>query len=450
MARPVEGTHHTCAPRALICITAALLLTLALPGVARAQDGECLGNACGGPQTSGGGCGCGSCGMGGGNTDEGDVYQSEDDYDDDLFPDGDDNCPFIHNKNQSDADTDGVGDACDSCPNRTNPLQRDIDADGIGDVCDDDIDNDGNDNYKDNCPDIVKQVDLKQPDLDGDGQGDACDDDDGGDNVLDKHDNCPLVKNPAQDASDPVKFGDACDDDYDGDGAYSSKDNCPHVFNVGQLDLDGDGKGDRCDSDKDGDDVTDAFDNCPAAANKNQKDSDRDGRGDICDIRFCFVVFADDKNCLDPLSTFHVYSPALRAVTGQTFRLRLFSNRKDTAFRYTWEVIEAPDEESFRLDHPTGTVSKSSVYELRYPTGKEPRLTLLEPGTYQVMVTGELSASDVVNPAFPRRAWYAATVEVEGESLMEGGCGVAHPGGLGGALVLLGLALALLIARRRA
>ena len=63
---------------------------------------------------------------------------------------GDDNCPFDDNPDQSDRDGDGQGDVCDNftdpdgdnlsdaddnCPDMANPGQQDSDGDGIGDAC---------------------------------------------------------------------------------------------------------------------------------------------------------------------------------------------------------------------------------------------------------------------------------------------------------------------------
>jgi hypothetical protein len=64
--------------------------------------------------------------------------------------DGEDNCPYNENPDQSDRDGDGKGDLCDTfsdpdgdtvtdandnCPDIANPGQQDADGDGIGDVC---------------------------------------------------------------------------------------------------------------------------------------------------------------------------------------------------------------------------------------------------------------------------------------------------------------------------
>lgn len=68
------------------------------------------------------------------------------DADNDGILNDPDNCPLIHNPDQSDSEYGGgdkQGDACDNCPTVVNIDQMDTDKDGLGDECDDDIDNDG-------------------------------------------------------------------------------------------------------------------------------------------------------------------------------------------------------------------------------------------------------------------------------------------------------------------
>ena len=72
-----------------------------------------------------------------------------------------------------DKDSDGVQDFSDNCPLVHNPEQTDTDGDGYGDLCDSDRDNDGIRNESDNCELVANR---HQWDLDRDQVGDACDD----------------------------------------------------------------------------------------------------------------------------------------------------------------------------------------------------------------------------------------------------------------------------------
>lgn len=96
------------------------------------------------------------------------VYDQADllgDCDEDLILDGDDNCPFTPNNDQTNTDGDEQGDACDAdddndgvldgddnCSLNANPNQEDGDGDGVGDVCDQCL---GNDASGDNDGDLV-------------------------------------------------------------------------------------------------------------------------------------------------------------------------------------------------------------------------------------------------------------------------------------------------------
>jgi hypothetical protein len=420
-----------------------------ISSVAFAQSpGECSGGACGTPQTSGGGCGCGGGSILINNTDDGDSYQYADDYDEDGREDNMDNCPFVKNKAQLDKDGDNIGDLCDNCAATSNPLQADVDGDGIGDICDPDMDNDGLMNAQDNCPLVSNNFDGKQPDTDGDKIGDACDTDDDNDGVLDVEDNCPLVANPDQLNTDPNSYGDACDNDQDLDNIEDSKDNCPLVANPDQADLDGDKMGDACDLDKDNDLVLNVNDNCPELKNPDQADSDRDLKGDSCDSRFCYVVYNDEKNCLDPMSTFRVYSPTTRVETGQDFRLRLFANRKNAAIRYKWVVEERPSGSSATVTNPMGTVRRSTPYEYHYNDNNIATFLADEPGTYKIKVIANLVFADTVNPAFPTDSQFIVTIHADGDSV--GGCsmGNSSTGAAGFIIIALLLGLGLVVRRR--
>jgi formylglycine-generating enzyme required for sulfatase activity len=89
------------------------------------------------------------------NDDDGLCDAGDPDDDDDGIPDGEDNCPFTPNVEQSDEDDDGIGDACDLC---------------LGDPFND-YDSDGLCTSEDNCPSVPNP---DQQDENGDGIGDAC------------------------------------------------------------------------------------------------------------------------------------------------------------------------------------------------------------------------------------------------------------------------------------
>jgi hypothetical protein len=383
------------------------------------------------------------------NTDDGDTYQYADDYDEDGIEDNFDNCPFAVNKAQLDSDGDGIGDVCDTCAQVSNKDQLDTDSDGTGDACDDDIDNDGLANAKDNCPTVSNNFNNVQIDTDKDGKGDACDTDDDNDGVLDINDNCPLVKNPQQLNSDPNSFGDACDNDTDLDNIDDTKDNCPMVLNPDQQDGDKDKIGDACDTDLDNDGILNLNDNCPNLANKDQSDVDRDGKGDTCDSRYCFVVYGDEKNCLDPKSPFTVYSPTMRVQTGEEARLRLFANRKNEAIRYTWIVVKRPGQSTATVTNPKGTVRASTPYEYHYIKGNTATFSPDEPGEYQLKVDANLVFADSVNSNWNTDHTYTMTIVAEGDSV--GGCsmGTTQPGAVGFVMASLLLGLGLAFRRRR-
>ncbi len=367
-----------------------IVVLLMFPMVVMGQEApyECDNNygECGTPEMSGGG----NAGGGGSilinNADLGDTYQSADDYDDDGVEDSYDNCPRQPNRDQFDGDGDGVGDLCDNCRDTHNLNQWDLEGDGLGDLCDDDMDGDTVLNHVDNC---LRTYNADQADIDEDGEGNACDrdiDNDGLDNLVDP---CPMH------VGDPTEDAEWCSPDVDGDGVADygfSSDNCPGVYNPEQYDGDLDGSGDACDPDLDGDGIMNAVDNCNGIFNVSQIDADRDGRGDEgCDDHYCFVVYGDEENCLDPEAGYRIYSPSIAADTGESINLRLFMNRENTKAEYTWSIRERPNGSRATVNSPIGNVSESVLFEHIYET--MPTFSPDQPGEYLLVIsaTGEFT-----------------------------------------------------------
>ena len=363
-----------------------IAVLLVIPMVVMGQDApfECDNNygECGTPEMSGGGQG------GGGsiliaNTDLGDTYQTADDYDDDGVEDSYDNCPRTPNSEQFDSDGDGVGDLCDNCRDTNNQNQWDLEGDGIGDLCDPDLDDDGVSNVVDNCPRVFN---TGQDDVDEDGEGDACDRDIDGDGLDNLNDPCPMI-----DGSPGQADLDLCAPDLDGDGVQEygfQADNCPNVHNPNQYDTDLDGRGDACDPDIDNDGVLNNVDNCPDVFNYEQEDLDRDGRGDdACDDNFCYVVFGDEENCLDPNTEPRIYSPSVHLNTGETVILRMFSNKPEQNISFTWSVRERMPGSRDTVRNSVGDTLDYSVYE--YKVDARPTFTPHYPGKYTLVVVAD-------------------------------------------------------------
>ena len=417
------------------------------PMVVMGQDAplECDNNygECGTPEMSGGGNAGGGGSIRIANTDLGDTYQSADDYDDDGVEDSYDNCPRVRNSEQFDSDGDGVGDLCDNCRDTNNQNQWDLDSDGSGDLCDSDMDGDGVANVTDNC---LRRWNADQSNVDGDEEGDACDRDIDGDGLDNLTDPCPMRE------GDPTEDTEWCSPDTDGDGVPDygfGADNCPGVHNPEQWDTDLDGSGDECDPDLDGDGVGNLQDNCNGVFNFDQIDADRDGRGDEgCDDKYCYVVFGDEENCLDPDAGFRVYSPNIAASTGEIIRLRLFMNRKNQENRYTWSVKARPGGSSATVNSPIGYSYESTTFE--YILERQPTFIPDFPGEYVLVLHVEAVFSEGMSDATVQ-SQHEVRISVSGTPVTSAstGCSVSNTRSSGVPFLLGLLFLCVTVIQRR-
>ena len=393
-------------------------MLLTTPAAAQDAPFECDNNfgECGTPEMSGGG----DAGMGSvliNNSDLGDTYQSADDFDDDGIEDSHDNCPRQHNTDQFDRDGDGHGDSCDNCVNVHNLNQWDLDGDLSGDLCDSDMDNDGVENARDNC---LRSHNTPQSDVDSDALGDACDNDIDGDGILNLQDTCPML--PGADNSPELCFTDTDQDRVRDVGA--GKDNCVGIYNPRQIDTDGDGQGDACDPDIDGDFIINSKDNCDTVFNLEQTDLDRDGLGDQgCDDHFCYVVYGDLDNCLDPEASFKVYSPSLATLLGETVDMRLFMNRERQPGHYTWTVKTRPPGSKATVDSPVGYALDSNLYQ--YILKQGPTFTPDRPGIYEIILTVEPVFEDAQTGEVDTTAQHEFQIVSSGEYQERSGCSVS-------------------------
>jgi len=435
-------------------IIVGLVAMFGAPALTQAQAFECDSKfgACGTPNLSGGACGCG----GGGsiliaNTDLGDTYQFADDYDNDGWEDSFDNCLRAYNPDQGDADGDEFGDACDNCLEVSNRDQFDFDGDLLGNACDLDLDGDDILNVDDNCAEVPNPlVDGIQLDLDGDGFGDACDTDIDGDGLTNLEDACPM---DATITSPSGAERELCFPDVDGDGISevgAIPDVCPGFFDPDQLDMDGDGQGDACDADIDGDSFINALDNCAEVPNGDQIDADRDGLGNACDARYCYVVFGDDENCLDPEGELDVYVPALLTDAGSAFRLPVFINREDPqAFEYEWTVEEAPNGSGASVANSRGRLAGATSHEFTYD-GEAASFRPDRPGVYRVRVVVTTLGADGVTGEVGARAEYVTDIVANEGGSGSGGCAVGGAQSpVSAAFLALAAALPLVLRRRR-
>lgn len=350
------------------------IILLLMSANLNAQSFECDNNfeECGVPEQSGGGGGGGSILIN--NTDLGDAYQNADDFDDDGIEDNKDNCPRIRNRDQSNSDYDLWGDACDNCYQNANEYQGDLDGDGTGDVCDKDLDNDNIENHIDNCEIITNPL---QNDTDKDGIGDACDNDIDNDSILNEEDECPLDKSIFAE----------CNKDIDQDLVPDLDDTCRTIYNPDQTDSDEDNKGDVCDSDDDNDSIMDNLDNCPVNSNIDQEDSDHDGLGNECDPIYCYVVFNNEDECLDPSVNLQVYSPSLLVTKEDKVKLRLFVNRENQKFKVKFFLINKPMSSNAKILNNIQEINRSKNFE--YLFENDSYLNIDKKGEYILKVSVE-------------------------------------------------------------
>ena len=206
-----------------------------------------------------------------------------------------------------------------------------------------------------------------------------------------------------------------------------------------------------CDDDLDNDGVFNLVDTCRTALNPTQVDGDRDGLGDNCDPKFCFTVDSTEASrCLDPEAPFFARpGPDMTIQTGEATRLRLFSNRAQTAIRYTWTVDASPvSNRGWSIQNPRGAVTNSSPWEYRYTVDRTPWFVATEPGEYTVRLETELVFDDA--KGFPKKS-DLQTMKIK----VEGGRKIPLPGSTscsnaGSSMPLLSaLALLGLLLRRR-
>jgi len=260
------------------------------------------------------------------------------------------------------------------------------------------------------------------------------------------------VANPAQ--TDAAQYGTACGGnlDTDGDNVPDLFDNCPTIFNTDQhMTLRASGLGDACNADIDADGIPNTLDNCRATANPMQVDGDRDGQGDTCDDKFCFTIdSAAPGRCLDPEAPFFSRpGPDLTVQTGDRVRLRLFSNRAQTAIRFTWGMDSSPNgNRGWSIQNPRGAVTNSSPWEYRYTAERTPWFEATQPGLYTVRLESELVFADA--KGFPKTTDVQTfKITVEGQPKL-GIPGLASCSQAGSTFPLLtALALLGLLARRR-
>jgi len=146
-----------------------------------------------------------------------------------------------------------------------------------------------------------------------------------------------------------------------------------------------------CDPDVDNDGVPNQSDNCNGVFNPEQQDFDRDGKGDdACDQHFCYVVFGDEENCLDPKTAFRAYSPSVSAFVGDKIPLRVFSNRPEEASSYKIAIRKRPSASSATIQHPSSGIREFTEYEA-VPESRA-YFTPDAPGTYELVIEMDMTS----------------------------------------------------------
>ena len=207
-----------------------------------------------------------------------------------------------------------------------------------------------------------------------------------------------------------------------------------------ELNNDDDSAGDACDPDIDSDGIMNHVDNCSTVFNLDQVDADRDGLGDEgCDDHFCYVVYGDEENCLDPEATFKVYSPSISLEMGETVNLRMFANRQDQPSRYTWSISSRPSGAKSTIVGATGRAMDSSLYQ--YILKNAPTFTPDKPGTYEIVLHAESLFSDKVSGEVNVTDQHRFQIVVLGGEADESGCSVSARGMQNGTLPSLAVLL---------
>ena len=143
-----------------------------------------------------------------------------------------------------------------------------------------------------------------------------------------------------------------------------------------------------------------------------------------CDDHYCFVVFGDEENCLDPEAELKVYSPNVLLFTGTAFKLRLFMNRAHQPAHYVWSIKQRPNGSNATISNPIGNTATSSIFE--YILEKHPVFVPDEPGRYVLQINVEALFEDAQTHMIESSDLHEVEIIVTGPSLnRHTGCSVA-------------------------